>query len=61
MFLCLLRPQEVPWRRNIVEITGLPEEGITEEDLTNLASPYGFILTPVIDVTQHKVQIALCP
>lgn len=49
------------WRKNIVEITGLPEEGIAEDDLTNLASPHGFISTPVIAVTQHKVQIASRP
>ncbi|MCI4377375.1 hypothetical protein PGIGA_G00202720 [Pangasianodon gigas] len=51
--------KEVPWRRNIVEITGLPDEGITEEDLMNLASPYGFISTPVIAVSQHKAYLEM--
>ncbi|KAF4089221.1 hypothetical protein AMELA_G00063560 [Ameiurus melas] len=51
--------KEVPWRKNIVEITGLPEKEITEEDLTNLASPHGFISTPVIAVTQHKAYLEM--
>ncbi|KAK3567991.1 hypothetical protein QTP86_028588 [Hemibagrus guttatus] len=51
--------KEVPWRRNIVEITGLPEDGITEEDLTNLASPHGFISKPVIAITQHKAYLEM--
>lgn len=46
--------KELPWRRNIVEITNLPEEGVTEDDLTNLAKPYGFVATPVIAITQQK-------
>ncbi|KAL6490694.1 hypothetical protein MHYP_G00010390 [Metynnis hypsauchen] len=51
--------KEIPWRRNIVEITGLPEEGVTEEDLKNLASPHGFVSTPVIVVTQQKAYLEL--
>ncbi|KAG7330253.1 hypothetical protein KOW79_006475 [Hemibagrus wyckioides] len=51
--------KEVPWRRNIVEITGLPEDGITEEDLSNLASPYGFISKPVIAITQYKAYLEM--
>ncbi|XP_017565335.1 zinc finger protein 638 isoform X1 [Pygocentrus nattereri] len=51
--------KEIPWRRNIVEITGLPEEGVTEEDLRNLASPHGFVSTPVIVVTQQKAYLEL--
>ncbi|KAL7875940.1 hypothetical protein AOLI_G00109030 [Acnodon oligacanthus] len=51
--------KEIPWRRNIVEITGLPEKGVTEEDLRNLASPYGFVSTPVIAVTQQKAYLEL--
>ncbi|XP_036451938.1 zinc finger protein 638 [Colossoma macropomum] len=51
--------KEIPWRRNIVEITGLPEKGVTEEDLKNLASPHGFVSTPVIAVTQQKAYLEM--
>ncbi|KAI5104237.1 zinc finger protein 638 isoform X3, partial [Silurus meridionalis] len=51
--------KELQWRRNIVEITDLPEEGITEEDLANLARPHGFITKPVIAVTQHKAYLEM--
>ncbi|XP_062849643.1 zinc finger protein 638 [Trichomycterus rosablanca] len=51
--------KEIPWRKNIVEITGLPETGVTEDDLKNLASPYGFVLTPVIAVTQQKAYLEM--
>ncbi|KAI4879363.1 hypothetical protein NFI96_019448 [Prochilodus magdalenae] len=51
--------KEIPWRRNIVEITGLPEKGVTEDDLKNLASPHGFVLTPVIAVTQQKAYLEM--
>ncbi|KAF5905425.1 zinc finger protein, partial [Clarias magur] len=51
--------KKAPWRKNIVEISGLPEEEVTEDDLKNLASPFGFILTPVIVVTQHKAYLEM--
>ncbi|XP_016097563.1 zinc finger protein 638 [Sinocyclocheilus grahami] len=51
--------KEVPWRKNIVEITNLPEGGVTEDDLTNLAKPYGFIATPVIAFTQQKAYLQM--
>ncbi|KAG9274340.1 zinc finger protein 638 isoform X2 [Astyanax mexicanus] len=51
--------KEIPWRRNIVEITGLPQEGVTEEVLKSLASPHGFVSTPVIAVTQQKAYLEM--
>uniref|UniRef100_A0A8C2E2C3 Zinc finger protein 638-like n=1 Tax=Cyprinus carpio TaxID=7962 RepID=A0A8C2E2C3_CYPCA len=51
--------KEIPWRKNIVEITNLPEEGVTEEDLINLAKPYGFNATPVIAFTQQKAYLQM--
>lgn len=51
--------KEIPWRKNIVEITNLPEEGVTDEELTNLAKPYGFTETPVIAITQQKAYLQM--
>ncbi|XP_073715956.1 uncharacterized protein znf638 isoform X2 [Misgurnus anguillicaudatus] len=51
--------KEIPWRKNIIEITDLPEEGVTEDDLTNLAKPYGFTCTPVIAITQKKAYLQM--
>uniref|UniRef100_A0A8C2EJS6 Si:ch211-212k18.4 n=1 Tax=Cyprinus carpio TaxID=7962 RepID=A0A8C2EJS6_CYPCA len=51
--------KEIPWRKNVVEITNLPEEGVTEDDLTNLAKPYGFTATPVIAITQQKAYLQM--
>ncbi|XP_066536720.1 zinc finger protein 638 isoform X2 [Hoplias malabaricus] len=51
--------KEIPWRRNIVEITGLPEIGVTEEDLKNLAGPHGFTSDPVIAITQNKAYLEM--
>ncbi|XP_059363440.1 zinc finger protein 638-like isoform X2 [Carassius carassius] len=50
--------KEIPWRKNIVEITNLPE-GVTEDDLTSLAKPYGFSVTPLIAFTQHKAYLQM--
>ncbi|XP_026072429.1 zinc finger protein 638-like isoform X1 [Carassius auratus] len=50
--------KEIPWSKNIVEITNLPE-GVTEDDLTNLAKPYGFSVTPLIASTQHKAYLQM--
>ncbi|XP_051569889.1 zinc finger protein 638-like isoform X2 [Myxocyprinus asiaticus] len=44
----------IPWRKNIVEISDLPEEGVTEDELTKFAKPYGLISTPVIAITQKR-------
>lgn len=51
--------KEIPWRKNIVEITNLPEAGVTEEELTNLAKPYGFTETPVIAITQQRAYLQM--
>lgn len=50
--------QEIPWRKNIIEITDLPEKGFTEDDLTNLAKPFGLTSTPVIAITQKRVMLS---
>ncbi|XP_072543742.1 uncharacterized protein znf638 [Salminus brasiliensis] len=51
--------KEIPWMRNVVEITGLPEEGVTEDALKSLASPHGFVSTPVIAFTQQKAYLEM--
>ncbi|TRY93516.1 hypothetical protein DNTS_024220 [Danionella cerebrum] len=45
----------IPWRKNIVEISKLPEEWVTEEELAVLAKPFGFIG----DASSHKLRIAV--
>ncbi|XP_076828497.1 uncharacterized protein znf638 isoform X2 [Brachyhypopomus gauderio] len=51
--------KEIPWKRNIVEITGLPEAGVSEDDLSNLANPHGCISPPLIAVTQQKAYLEM--
>ncbi|XP_051982168.1 zinc finger protein 638-like isoform X1 [Xyrauchen texanus] len=46
--------EAIPWRKNIVEISDLPEEGVTEDELTKFAKPYGLLSTPVIAITQKR-------
>ncbi|XP_051508135.1 zinc finger protein 638 [Myxocyprinus asiaticus] len=49
----------IPWRKNVVVISDLPEEGVTEDELTNLAKPYGFISTPVIAIIQQRAYLQM--
>ncbi|XP_051997591.1 zinc finger protein 638-like [Xyrauchen texanus] len=49
----------IPWRKNIVVISDLPEEVVTEDELTNLAKPYGFISTPVIAIIQQRAYLQM--
>ncbi|XP_051997569.1 zinc finger protein 638 isoform X2 [Xyrauchen texanus] len=49
----------IPWRKNIVVISDLPEEVVTEDELTNLAKPYGFISTPVIAIIQQRAYLEM--
>ncbi|XP_056585412.1 zinc finger protein 638 isoform X2 [Triplophysa dalaica] len=51
--------KEIPWRKNIIEITDLPEKGYTEDDLTNLAKPFGLTSTPVIAITQKRAYLQM--
>ncbi|XP_057182585.1 zinc finger protein 638 isoform X2 [Triplophysa rosa] len=51
--------KEIPWRKNIIEITDLPEKGFTEDDLTNLAKPFGLTSTPVIAITQKRAYLQM--
>ncbi|KAA0723043.1 Zinc finger protein 638 [Triplophysa tibetana] len=51
--------KEIPWRKNIIEITNLPEKGFTEDDLTNLAKPFGLTSTPVIAITQKRAYLQM--
>uniref|UniRef100_A0AAY3ZYG3 Matrin-type domain-containing protein n=1 Tax=Denticeps clupeoides TaxID=299321 RepID=A0AAY3ZYG3_9TELE len=51
--------KEIPWRKNIVEIAGLPESGVSEEELASLARPHGFNTVPVIAMTLKKAYLEL--
>ncbi|XP_030635088.1 zinc finger protein 638 [Chanos chanos] len=51
--------REIPWRKNVVEISGLPETGVTVDDLTKLALPHGFNSVPVIAITQKKAYLEM--
>ncbi|XP_035375933.1 zinc finger protein 638 isoform X2 [Electrophorus electricus] len=51
--------KEIPWKKNIVEITGLSEAGVTEDELSNLAIPHGCVSPPVIAVTQNKAYLEM--
>ncbi|KAJ8392181.1 hypothetical protein AAFF_G00077490 [Aldrovandia affinis] len=48
-----------PLKKCLVQISGLPESGYTEEDLTKLATPFGFSAELVIAVQQRLAFVEL--